>query len=171
MGASEAELMAQTLTDKGESLAAMSENTPVLLVLLRHEGCTFCRNAMSDVARLRRKIEGLGTRIVLAHMSTNETFRAFAKRYGLADLSLVSDPERALYRGLGLPRGNLWQIIGPKVMWRGLKAVLAGHLPGKMSGDVFQLPGVFLLHHGKVIKAHRYRNSADKPDYAAFASL
>lgn len=171
MGAGEAELIARTETDKGETLAEMSDSSPVLLVLLRHEGCTFCRNAMSDIARLRRKIEGLGTRIVLVHMSSHEAFRSFANRYGLADLSMVSDPERTLYRGLGLPRGNLWQIIGPKVMWRGLKAVLAGHLPGKLSGDVFQLPGVFLLHHRKVIKAHRFRTSADKPDYVAFASL
>ncbi len=171
MAVGEAELLAMTKTDKGPTLAELSHASPVLLMLLRHEGCTFCRNAMSDIARHRRKIEGLGTRIVLGHMNSEETFRAFAQRYGLADLPMVSDPQRFLYRGLGLPRGNFWQILGPKVIWGGLKSVLAGHFPGKVSGDIFQLPGAFLLHHGQVVKAHRFSSSADRPDYLAFVAL
>ena len=85
-----AELLSHTLTSTGETLAALSDKSPVLLVLLRHEGCTFCRNAMSDIARLRRQIEETGTRIVLGHMDTAEEFAAFAERYGLADVYCYS---------------------------------------------------------------------------------
>ena len=165
-----ATLLDHTLTSTGESLAVLSEKSPVLLVLLRHEGCTFCRNAMSDIARLRRQIEGAGTRIVLGHMGTAEDFAAFAARYGLADIAAVADPQRALYKGLGLHRGRMMQLIGVRVLWAWVKSTLAGHLPGSIKGDPLQLPGAFLLHHGKVVKRHIYRDASDRPDYVTLAS-
>jgi peroxiredoxin len=167
----ETELLEVTRTSSGETLAELSRQSPVLLVLLRHEGCTFCRNAMSDIARLRTQIEKAGTRIVLGHMGTDEDFAPFASRYGLSGLTFVSDPELSLYRGLGLRRGRLWQLLGPRVLWQGLKSTLAGHLPGRVKGDPFQLPGAFLLHHGQVIKGHAYRDASDRPDYVSLATL
>ncbi len=164
------ELLASTRTSTGGTLAELSEKSPVLLVLLRHEGCTFCRNAMSDIARLRTQIESVGTRIVLGQMGSEEEFRAFAGRYGLSTVTSVCDPERKLYKGLGLRRGRLWQLLGPRVLWRLLKSTLAGHLPGGIKGDPFQLPGAFLIHRGQVIKIHRYRDASDKPDYIDLAT-
>ncbi|WP_395745791.1 SelL-related redox protein [Prosthecobacter sp.] len=163
-------LLARTRTSTGESLAELSEKTPVLLVLLRHEGCTFCRNAMSDIARLRRQIEASGTRIVLGHMSTPEGFATFAARYGLADVPAVEDPQCALYKGLGLKRGRLMQLIGLRVLTAWIKSTLAGHFPGKIKGDPLQLPGAFLLHHGRAVKKHTYRDASDRPDYIALAT-
>ena len=164
-------ILANTRTNTSETLAALSEQSPVLLVLLRHEGCVFCRNAMSDIARLRTKIENVGTRIVLGHMGTDQNFTAFANRYGLTGLACVSDPDRKLYKGLGLRRGRLWQMLSPRVFWRGLKSILAGYLPGSVIGDPFQLPGAFLLHLGQVIKSHTYRDASDRPDYVSLATL
>lgn len=165
-----AALLGRTLTSAGESLAALSEKSPVLLVLLRHEGCTFCRNALSDIARLRRQIEVAGTRIVLGHMGTAEDFAAFAGRYGLADVAAVADPQCTLYKGLGLQRGRMLQLIGPRVLWSWVKSTVAGHLPGRIKGDPLQLPGAFLLHHGQVIKGHTYRDASDRPDYVRLAT-
>lgn len=165
-----AALLGRALTSAGESLAALSEKSPVLLVLLRHEGCTFCRNALSDIARLRRQIEAAGTRIVLGHMGAAEEFAAFAGRYGLADIAAVADPQCTLYKGLGLQRGRMLQLIGPRVLWAWFKSTLAGHLPGRIKGDPLQLPGAFLLHHGQVIKCHTYRDASDRPDYVMLAT-
>lgn len=165
-----AELLGRTLTSTGETLAALSEKSPVLLMLLRHEGCTFCRNAMSDIARLRRQIEEVGTRIVLGHMGSAEDFAAFAGRYGLADIAAVADPERTLYKGLGLRRGRMVQLMGPRVLCAWVRSTVAGHLPGKIKGDPLQLPGAFLLHHGQVVKGHTYRDASDRPDYVALAT-
>lgn len=163
-------LLASTRTSTGETLADMSAAAPILLVLLRHEGCSFCRNAMSDIARLRTQIEKAGARIVLGHMSTAESFHAFASRYGLSGIPSVSDPERTLYRGLGLRRGTLGQVLSPRVLWRWFKVLLSGHMPGSIKGDPLQLPGAFLLHKGQVIKSHTYRDASDRPDYLALAT-
>ncbi len=125
---------------------------------------------MSDIARLRRQIEASGTRIVLGHMSTAEGFASFAARYGLADVPAVEDPHCTLYKGLGLKRGRLMQLIGHRVLAAWIKSTLAGHLPGKIKGDPLQLPGAFLLHHSKVVKSHTYRDASDRPDYIALAT-
>jgi len=56
------------LTRKGVDLATLSLVSPVLLVFLRHAGCPFCREAMSDLASSRQAIEETGTRIVLVYL-------------------------------------------------------------------------------------------------------
>lgn len=164
-------LLAETETTTGETLAALSEKSPILLVLLRHEGCPFCRNVMSDIARLRDRIEATGTRIVLGHMSDAQSFTVFAARYGLANLPAVADPDRRLYKGLGLRHGRLWQLFGPKVLWAYLKSIVAGHLPGRIKGDPLQLPGAFLIHDAQVIRGHIFQHAGNKPDYVSLASL
>lgn len=158
-------------TTTGESVASLSLAQPVLLVLLRHEGCTFCRNAMSDISRLRPRIEAAGTRIVLGHMGDPQEFLAFATRYGLASVPAVADPGRLLYRGLGLKRGRLGQLIGPRVLGRWLLATLRGHGAGAFKGDTTQMPGAFLVHQGRVVRRYEFRDAGDKPDYVALATL
>ena len=44
-------------TDKGASLGVLSLLSPVLVVFLRHPGCTFCREAVADLSRLRAEID------------------------------------------------------------------------------------------------------------------
>ena len=43
-------------TESGANLLALAEGSPVLLVFLRHFGCSFCRKAISDVAGLRKEL-------------------------------------------------------------------------------------------------------------------
>lgn len=163
-------LLAKTCTSTGETLAALSERSPVLLVLLRHEGCPFCRNAMYDIARQRHQIEDAGASIVFGHMGSQDEFTAFAARYGLSTIPAVSNPDRSLYQGMGLQRASVLRLLSPKIFWAYLKAIFSGHKPGKIKGDPFQLPGAFLLHHGKVVRSHPYRNAADRPDYVSLAT-
>jgi hypothetical protein len=44
----------------GESLLSLSRRRPQLVVCLRHLGCTFCRESLADLARLRSEIESTG---------------------------------------------------------------------------------------------------------------
>ena len=41
---------------------------------------------------------------------------------------------------------------------------------GKLVGDGFQMPGVFLLRNGRIEKAFRHQTAADRPDYCELAS-
>jgi hypothetical protein len=145
----------------GDLGAFLAGHRNALVVFLRHAGCTFCREALADVARQRKQIEADGTKIVLVHMGGSEEFFA---QYGLADVERVHDPERALYKAFGLQRGSLWQLLGPSVWWRGFGA-WRQHGVGFLEGDGFQMPGAFLVKGGRLVKEYRHATAGDRPDY------
>jgi peroxiredoxin len=167
----EATLLSNATTSTGTTLAVLSQQHPLLLVFLRHSGCTFCREAMADLSAARTAITKNGTTLALVHMGTAESFATFAAAYGMEDIPAVSDPTRQLYHGLGLRRGNLRQLLGLSVWCRGLTSFLSGHRPGPMEGDGTQMPGVFLIHQGRVLRRFAHTNAAARPDYAALAQL
>jgi len=143
-----------------------------LLVFLRHSGCPFCKQALSDVKAAREKIEQNGAEIVLVHMMTDEEeARSFFTRYQLDDVASLADPEQELYELLGIERGKVTQYMGPRVWLQGaVCTLLEGHLPGMPQGDVSQLGGVVLLEDGEVRRKHLCETSADRPDYAALSN-
>ena len=158
-------------TQLGITLDELSRLSPTLLVFLRHTGCTFCREALSDLAMRRAEIEATGARLVLVHMSSEEHDAPFFSRYGLQDVEKLSDPERALYRAFGLPRGSFGDLFGPKVWLRGFQAgVLGRHGLGASAGDGFQMPGVFLLFHGEIVRSYRHQSASDRPDYLSLVT-
>ena len=167
----EREALSRALTSSGATLAALSEPRPLLVVFLRHAGCTFCREALADIARDCGRIESRGVGIALVHMGPeNPATRAHFAQYGLDDLPRVSDPDRELYRALGLGRGTLGQLFGLKCWLRGFRAgVIDGHWVGKLVGDGFQMPGVFVVERGVVTHRFVHRSAADRPDYQLLA--
>lgn len=154
------------VTQDGRTLASLSNESPVLLVLLRHLGCTFCRETLADLAARRREIESAGARIVFVHMGVDEQAKYLFERYRLEDLSRISDPEATLYRALGLPRASLLQVYGPGMWQHVIQSVLLdGHGMGQIVGDRFQMPGAFLIHHEAVVGGFRHQRISDHPDY------
>jgi peroxiredoxin len=154
----------------GRSLSELSRDSRLLVVFLRHAGCPFCREALAELSRKRAAIESTPARIVLVHMMNDEQAQDLFRKYGLNDVDRVSDPGQSLYRALGLTRGSAAQVMGPRTWWRGFKtAILSGHLPGKPIGDVFQMPGAFVVEDGRILRAFRADTSAAKPDYCELA--
>lgn len=154
----------------GVSLGEMSRRSPVLVVFLRHFGCTYCREAVTDVAERRKQIEADGTRIVMVHMGTPAQADDFFTRYGLPDVTRISDPEARLYRAFELRRASFWQLFGPKSLARYRSANVGdGGRIGRPVDDPFRMPGVFLIRHGRILKEFRHQSVADRPDYCSLA--
>ena len=163
---SAAETIEAAVTETGERLVDLSEKSTVLLVFLRHSGCTFCREALSDIAASRARLADAGVRIVLVHMGD-----LLLEKYGLTDLPCIGDPEQKLYRLFGLKRGRIGQLFGLKVWWRGIQAgIFAGHGLGKPTADASQMPGLFLLKKSAVVGSFRHHSAADRPDYLAMCT-
>lgn len=164
------ELLASARTQAGESLLDLSMRTPIMVVFLRHTGCPFCREAMRDVRKQRTQIERDGMRVVFVHQGPEDEYtrKVFADE-GVGDLPRVSDPGRALYRSMGLKRGNLWEMFGVKVWWRSMQALAGGARGGKVVGDAFQMPGVFVVHKGRVVRSMSFKSQSDRPDYTRMA--
>ena len=155
-------------TSDGRTLADLSRDRPVLLVCLRHLGCTFARQALADLREQRQAIEQSGVRVVLAHLEDDAVAAPVFARYGLEDLAHVSDPGAHVYESCGLTRGGARQLFAPRVFWRGLRAaLLERHGAGLSGADVRRMPGAFLIDHGRIVRAFRHATSSDRPDYTA----
>ncbi|QOY89891.1 SelL-related redox protein [Paludibaculum fermentans] len=158
-------------TQYGITLDEHSRLTPVLLVFLRHTGCMFCREALSDLARMQPEVEAQGARLVLVHMGREPHAANFFTHYGLENVPRIGDPERTLYRAFALSRGSLLDLFGPKVWWRAFQVgILGRHGMGRPVGDAFQMPGAFLLFHGEIVRTYRHQSPADRPDYLALVT-
>lgn len=154
----------------GQTLAELSADHPLMVVFLRHPGCTFCREALSDLAKKRLEIESTGTRLALVHMSSPQRGAEFVRPYGLEDVPRFSDPDQVLYRAFDLGNGSFQQLLGPNVFWEGFKgALIRGHGFGPMEGNGLRMPGVFILKDGQIRSAFRHPNAAYRPDYCELA--
>jgi peroxiredoxin len=166
------EMALRIRTNKGTPLLEMSRRNPLLMVFLRHAGCPFCREALAEIAFQRRRIEATGTQIVLVHMGTDQDAHEFFHRYGLFDLPRVSDGNRTLYRAFGLGRGGIWEVFGPSLWRRGFEAAILGRNGiGWPDTDMFQMPGIFLIFHGQVLRSFVHQSAADRPNYAKLVEL
>lgn len=150
----------------GVSLLEHSRGSGMLVVFLRHLGCTFCREACADLRSQRGRIESSGRRIAVVGMVSDEDLARFLSRYGLGDVLRISDPAAELYEAFELKRGTVGQLFGLRVWMRGFVAgVCRGHWIGRLQGDGFRMPGAFLVRDGVIVRAYRHRTAADRPDY------
>ena len=155
-------------TNTGRRLSYLADQRPQLIVFLRHTGCTFCREAMSDLAAQREQIEAAGSGIILVHISEVDD-NTFFDQYGLGDLPRIADPKCRLYRQFGLDLGGFSQLFGLRVWFRGFQAgVLRGHGIGGIRGNTFQMPGVYLYHCNQILDGFQHDVASDRPDYTAF---
>lgn len=152
------------------SLQEISNSAPTLVVFLRHFGCCFCREALSDIHDSFPLIQSAGAKMVLVHMASEDEACTLLASYGLADLSRISCPDQSLYRYFGLGRGTANKIFAPKVISRAVEACLNGHIFGRMLGDAMQMPGAFLVHKGKILRSFIPNSVETRPDYVGIAS-
>ncbi|MFN7020800.1 MAG: SelL-related redox protein [Phycisphaerales bacterium] len=156
--------------DSGRTLRSLADERPTLVVLLRHSGCTFCKQTLADLARWRSRIEQAGIGLAVVGMSPSaEDLKSHGLRHRLSRAAWFADPDRVLYRALDLRRGSFSQLFGPRVWIGGFAALLRGHGVGKLEGDGFQMPGAAVIHKGRIIRSYRHRTAADRPDLAEFA--
>ena len=118
----------------------------------------------------RGAIEATGTLVAFVYQGSEKQAEELFTHYGLPDVARFRDPEAHLYRAFGLGRGKMGQILGWEVLRRGFQALRGGHGQGRLTGDGFQMPGVFLLHQGQILQDFRHATIADRPDYVALAT-
>ena len=160
----------QARTNSGTTLAELSQERPLFMVLVRHAGCTYCREMLADLRAQLETVKSSGLQPVVVHMGNHADGEQLLQQFQLTGVEIVSDPQRHLYHALDLPLGTLTQLAGPQVIWRSLTSgVFLKHGFGRMVGHGMQLGGVFVIDHGQVIRAYRCQTTADRPDFATLA--
>lgn len=147
------------LLDSGEKvpLRSLYADRKLVLVFLRHFGCVFCREQVGQL-RVHPNLN-----VAFVAMATPEQARDF-KTKTRSPHPFVCDPERDLYEAFGLGRGDLKQMMNPRVFSRGFGATLRGHFVGLPIGDPWQMPGVFAIEpDGEVSWEYRSVDMSDNP--------
>jgi hypothetical protein len=140
-----------------------------LLVFLRHFGCMFCRETVSDLREAFESVPDYPDVLFVFQGSPMEG-RAFMRRYW-PQARAVADPERRLYTAFGLERGSLLQTLGPAVWRAKRRAAEKGHANGPRVGDIWMMPGAFLVRKSEIVWAHEYRHAADHPEFRSLPTL
>jgi hypothetical protein len=139
-----------------------------LLVFLRHFGCVFCRET---VAALRRASEAPDFPPVLFFFQGRATEgRAFLRR-DWPTVRAVADPSLRFYEAFGVERMGWTDMLRPGLWAAERRARASGFEQGERSGDIWRLPGVFLVREARILWAHEFRHAGDLPDFAAVPGL
>ena len=146
----------------GESLAEASASGLLVLVFLRHFGCTFTRQILGRLEELEGFAQRHDARLVLVHMLKDGGEIRYLGGHG--DVARIADPRCALYRAFGLGKGGPLELFGPRVWWLGFVSIFKGCGVGHLAGNGLQMPGTFLFRNGEIIAAQRARSAADLPD-------
>ncbi len=136
-----------------------------LLVFLRYFGCGFCREMIAELRGIREGAADFPPVLFFFQGSPMEG-RAFLRRYW-PTVRAVSDPELEIYEAFGIGRGSLRELFGPGVWSARRRARAGGHRNGDRSGDLWRMPGVFLVRNDAVLWAHDFEHVGDLPDFAS----
>ena len=156
----------QALNLPGDSpLHAVAAHSPALVIFLRSFGCTFCREAMADVSRMQKDIRQAGAGIAFVHAAAADEAAPWFVKYGLTDVTTISDPDLAHYRAFGLARTEATSMLDPRVWMRGAASAMAHGFGAQTYEMMRQLPGVFVVKNGTVLAEYRHQSPSDRPDY------
>lgn len=145
------------------SLRDQLEGGVSLLVFLRHFGCIFCRETLTD---LRKVVEADPDypRVLFFFQGSATEGRAFLRRYW-PGVRAVSDPNLEFYEWFGVRRAGLLEALGPSVLLAQRRAKAKGLENGPRSGDIWRMPGVFAVEGDRILWAHTPRHAADHPEF------
>ncbi|MGH9088090.1 MAG: AhpC/TSA family protein [Acidimicrobiales bacterium] len=109
-----------------------------------------------------------GSRIGLAAVgfSPADRLAAIAGQIGWRGL-VLSDPDRRLYRRLGVGRAALWQVYSPGTLRLYARAIAAGHHLSRADEDTRQLGADAIVVDGTVTTLWRPQSPDDRPTATA----
>ncbi len=164
-------LMAHVGGSQGQSLLEMTARGPTLMVFLRHLGCVFCRQTLSDLREAMPALAAHGISVALVHMASDRQAELIFRLYGMEKVARFSDPDRSLYEAMGLRRVTMRELMSRELFKRGFEAcVRERHAMSVPRGDPMQMPGVFLVERGIVLATFLHEHPWDRPRYQDFAT-
>ena len=113
----------------------------------------------------------MGSKIVIVHQSPEEEAKAELEKFGLQDLTRVSDPSCRFYRRFGLESVSATDMLSMKNILRMMDIMMFKRLfQGRTKGDPLQMPGAFLVKNGQIINGYKHEDASDSPDYLRLAT-
>lgn len=106
-------------------------------------------------------LAGSAVGLVAVGFSPPDGLAPLAGHLGWTGLFL-SDPDRLVYRALGLPRAPVWQVYSPGTMLRYARAAARGRRLPRAVEDTRQLGGDAVVVDGTAVRRWRPRTPDDR---------
>lgn len=151
---------------RAATLGAQIRSAPslTLMVFLRHYGCIFCKEMVRDLKAASAADPGYPDLLFFGQGDMAET-EAFANKLW-PEMAVVSDPDRKLYTAMGLGKGSIYQMFGPRVWACGVRAGFKGNFQHKIVGDVWTMPGAFAVDQaGTLLWSHTFEHAGHHPNW------
>ena len=124
---------------------------------------------MTDLRTAAQEVPGFPP-VLLFHQGTvAEGADFFSERW--PEARAVSDPDHVFYAAFEVQRGGLSQMFGLDALRNGAVALSQGYMQGKAVGDVWTMPGFFLVQGRMLLWRYGVDNAGDQPDFAEVARL
>jgi peroxiredoxin len=152
-------------------LSELWREHPLVLVFLRHFGWPFCHEHLRALRDVYQAFQGKGAAVAAVTQGTPEQTARLCERHSIP-FRCLADPFRDAYRAFGLTRGGLVEVMAPQVLIKAALSAARGNF-GPPGGDVFQMPGTFVIGTDGIIwLAYRSRDASDLlPMDTIFAAL
>lgn len=152
----------------GGTLAQQLTDPCTLLVFLRHFGCPFCREMVKDLRKITHDQQSYPPILFFFQHSVEEGRAFFSELWPQA--RAVADPTRGLYQAFELRRATMNQMFGLRVWTCAFRAMSKGNFIGLPVGDPWLMPGLFLVHDGRIVWSHAFTHQGDHPDWTKIPS-
>lgn len=138
-------------------LLDLSEGVNFALIFLRHLGCPFCKEQVSE-------LRDFGNRVIFVSMGGQEETETFRNKFR-SQSRFVCDEKEELNEFFRIKRGGVRQVFGGDSFRRGMGALRKGHSIGGIIGNPWRLGGSFVLNpEGVVIWQHRNQEATDNAE-------
>jgi peroxiredoxin len=120
-----------------------------------------CRAYLAQLREAEPEINALGARVI--GVATGADYQAQKLMEDGIPFPLLVDPDRNLYRALGLGHIRWYRFLQPST-WRRYVVAARGARQGRLTGDLRQAPGVAIVDSGGRLRyLHRGTTLGDYP--------
>lgn len=147
---------------KEHRLGQLWAERPIVLVLVRHFGCLFCKQQVAELAKETERIHQVGAELVVLGNGGPEHVRWFREDFGVTT-PVFTDTTAEAYRMVGAKRG-FFTGANPRTFVATLRAFRKGYRQTGTRGDRYQQGGVFvILPDGSMPYRYLSRYAGDHP--------
>jgi hypothetical protein len=156
--------------ESSKNLWTLSFEKKCLMVFLRHFGCLFCKNMIADISMEKEWLKQQGYHIVFVHQSDPSVSKEFFKQFGLESYFEISDPYRTCYKSFEIGSANALHLLNPQAIYGAWESYLQGHRMSEKDGNIWQMPGLLILHEGDILKRHQFKHIGEIPNIRNFSN-
>jgi peroxiredoxin len=133
----------------------LAEQGPAVIVFVRHLGCAFCKQQVSELRN-----ESIPNLYFVAP-SELPSVQVFRSQLDL-EQRVIADPEKHLFKAMAFTRGTMGSFVNPTVIAKGFQAIKQGFRNGVPEGDPMQLGGAVIVDRsGEILWRQPSKDAAD----------